>query len=55
MNNLRPNLMKASFLPGTRTPRAGVMAIVLTSGTVHPGDSIHLTLPALPHVPLRPA
>ncbi len=54
LDKLRPGLMQASFLPGTRQPRAGVMAIVLHSGTVRPGDSITVELPAFAHQPLRP-
>ena len=53
INGLRPNLVKAVFLPNKR-PNAGIMAIVLTSGTIHPGDPIHLTLPPEPHKPLGP-
>ena len=53
INALRPNLMKAVFLPN-KQPNAGIMAIVLASGTIHPGDAIHLTLPPKPHKPLGP-
>ena len=53
MNTLRPGLMKASFVPGTRAPRAGVMAIVLAGGLLRPSDSITVELPPLPHLPLR--
>ena len=34
--------------------RAGVMAIVLTSGDVAPGDTIRVELPTPPHSPLEP-
>ena len=54
MNTLRPGLMQASFTPGTRNPRAGIMAIVLSGGLVRPADTIITNLPALPHQPLRP-
>ncbi len=54
LDKLRPGLMQASFVPGTKQPRAGVMAIVLHSGVVHPGDSITVELPAFAHQPLRP-
>ena len=54
MNTLRPNLMQAAFTPGTRHPRAGVMAIVLSGGLVQPGDPITVDLPAPPHQRLRP-
>ena len=54
MNTLRPGLMQAAFTPGTRQPRAGVMAIVLSGGLVRPADAITVELPPLPHQPLRP-
>ena len=54
MNTLRPGLMQAAFSPGTRNPRAGVMAIVLSGGLVRPADCISIALPASPHQPLRP-
>lgn len=56
MDRFRPGLMAASFTPATsgkKRPRAGVMAIVLTSGDVHPGDPIHIELPPQPHHPLE--
>ena len=53
INGLRPGLMKAVFTPSNQ-PNAGIMAIVLTSGKIHPGDPIHVTLPPLPHRPLGP-
>jgi len=37
---------------GTVIRKAGVMAIVTTTGTVHPGDPITVDLPPLPHRPL---
>ena len=33
--------------------RGGVMAVVLRSGEVRPGDRIDVTLPALPHAELE--
>ena len=54
MNTLRLGLMQAAFSPGTRNPRAGVMAIVLSGGMIRPADAITVTLPALPYQPLRP-
>ncbi len=57
MNRLRPGLMAASFhhLPdGSRTPRAGIMAIVLAGGDVTPGTLITAELPPPPHHPLQP-
>ncbi|RXH56058.1 MOSC domain-containing protein [Granulicella sibirica] len=53
INGLRPGLMNAVFTP-SKQPNAGIMAIVLTSGDIHPGDPIHITLPPLPHRPLGP-
>lgn len=55
MNDLRPGLMKSSFHPGTRLPRAGVLAVVLEAGTVSANDSIEVLLPGAPHHPLQPA
>ena len=54
MNTLRPGLMNAAFQPGTRVPRAGVMAIVLVGGLLCPADPITVELPPLPHQPLLP-
>ncbi len=54
MDTLRPGLMKASFVPGTRHPRAGVMAIALESGAIHASDAIRIDLPPEPHTALRP-
>ncbi len=52
MNRLRPGLMRAVFRNdpgGKRTPTAGVMGIILHDGTVEPGSSIAIELPAAPH------
>ncbi|WP_327292358.1 MOSC domain-containing protein [Streptomyces sp. NBC_01198] len=38
---------------GHITRKAGVMGIVLTPGTLHPGDPITAELPSLPHRPLE--
>jgi MOSC domain-containing protein YiiM len=38
---------------GTLVRKAGVMAIVLTSGELRAGDSIEVELPPLPHLPLQ--
>lgn len=38
---------------GALIRKAGVMTIVLTSGTVQPGDAIRVELPPLPHHPLE--
>jgi len=56
MDHFRPGLMAASLTPdphGNPAPRAGVMAIVLTTGTVHPNDPIRIDLPPEPHHPLH--
>ncbi|GMQ94844.1 MAG: hypothetical protein BMS9Abin12_2354 [Acidimicrobiia bacterium] len=37
---------------GTLVKKAGVMAVVIRSGVVRPGDSIENSPPPLPHVPL---
>jgi len=39
---------------GKKTLRCGIMAIVLTGGTVHPSDTIRIELPPEPHQPLGP-
>ena len=39
---------------GNLVRRAGVMAVVLTSGEVRPGDAISVELPPPPHSPLEP-
>lgn len=38
---------------GRRTPRAGVMSIVLRGGFLYPGDRIEIILPAQPHRVLK--
>src|SRR4030095_8031023 len=37
---------------GALVRKAGVMAVVLAGGRVKPGDTIGITLPVLPHMPL---
>jgi MOSC domain-containing protein YiiM len=32
--------------------KAGIMAVVLNSGPIKPGDGIHVELPDEPHLPL---
>jgi len=39
---------------GALIRKAGIMGIVLTEGSVQPGDSITVELPSGPHQPLRP-
>ena len=57
MNDFRPGLMQACLgkLPGGKLLRkAGIMAVALTSGPVHPGEPIEVQLPAGPHIALGP-
>jgi MOSC domain-containing protein YiiM len=57
LNQLRPGLMKASFMRdhGDRlVPNAGIMAIVVRGGLVGSGDSIEINLPDEPHLALLP-
>ena len=57
IDRFQPGLQAAVSRRSPRGPvcrRAGVMAIVLTSGTVKPGDAIRVDLPTAPHQPLRP-
>ncbi len=37
-----------------RPRRAGIMGIIVTGGTVHPGDTVTVELPPEPHRPLPP-
>ncbi len=37
-----------------KTRHAGIMAVVLTAGLVHPADPIRVELPPEPHLPLGP-
>lgn len=39
---------------GNLIRKAGIMAVVLTDGEVHPGDAISVELPATPHRVLQP-
>lgn len=57
LNQLRPGLMKASFMRGQGgrvVPNAGIMAIVVRGGLVGPGDPIENNLPDEPHLALLP-
>ncbi|MFF3016897.1 MOSC domain-containing protein [Streptomyces sp. NPDC057939] len=38
---------------GNLVRKAGIMGVVHRGGTIHPGDTITVTLPELPHVPLE--
>jgi len=57
LDGLQPGLMKAVLdrdAEGNLVRKAGVMAIILADGVVHPGDTIAVELPASPHQPLIP-
>ena len=57
LDGLRPGLMQAVLdrgPDGELIRRAGVMGVVVTGGTVRPGDPIEVTLPPPPHEPLLP-
>ena len=57
LNQIQPGLMAATLdrdEHGNLVRKAGVMAIVLTSGDVHPGDPIRVKLPPPPHRSLKP-
>ncbi|PWR25406.1 MOSC domain-containing protein [Zavarzinia aquatilis] len=57
IDGFQPGLTRAVLdrdAAGNLVRKAGVMAIVLTDGPVHPGDTIAVTLPDFPHTPLLP-
>ncbi|HVX43433.1 MAG TPA: MOSC domain-containing protein [Mycobacteriales bacterium] len=57
LNDFAPGLMKAVLgrdETGAVVRKAGVMAVVLRSGDVRPGDGIGVELPPRPHRPLEP-
>jgi hypothetical protein len=57
LNGLQPGLMAATLAEdddGNVVRKAGVMAVVHTSGEVRPGDTIKVELPPEPHQPLEP-
>lgn len=57
IDRFQPGLRAAvtrRFPTGPVHRRAGVMAIVLTSGNVRPGDAIRVDLPPTPQQPLQP-
>ncbi len=57
LDRFRPGLMKAVLdrdAAGGLVRKAGVMAIVLGSGVIRPGDPIEIAHPAEPHVQLMP-
>ncbi|HWK44853.1 MAG TPA: MOSC domain-containing protein [Stellaceae bacterium] len=56
LDRFMPGLMAAVLgrdEQGKLIRKAGIMAIVLTSGEVRPGDPIRIDLPPLPHHPLE--
>ena len=57
LDGIQPGLMAAVLgraADGTLIRKAGIMAIVLTDGIIHPGDQITIALPPEPHHPLAP-
>jgi MOSC domain-containing protein YiiM len=57
MDRFRPGLMAATLdrdASHALVRKAGIMSIVVASGTVHAGDPILVVLPPGPHVPLQP-
>lgn len=57
LNKIQPGLMKATLAHdagGNLVRKAGVMAIVLSGGTVKPGDDIAFELPSGRQLPLEP-
>lgn len=57
LDGFRPGLMKAVLdrdCDGGLVRKAGVMAVVLRSGAVIPGDPIEVAFPPEPHTPLGP-
>lgn len=57
LDRFLPGLMAAVLdrdAQGQLVRKAGVMAVVLTGGTVHTGDPIEVRLPMPPHRPLAP-
>ncbi len=57
LNRFQPGLMTAVLdrdAAGNLVRKAGVMGIVLTDGTVRPGDPVSVVLPDPPHRALQP-
>ncbi|BBK40797.1 MOSC domain-containing protein [Allostella vacuolata] len=57
LNGLQPGLMAATLDrdgAGNLVRKAGIMAVIVEGGDVHPGDGIAIELPPLPHRPLVP-
>jgi MOSC domain-containing protein YiiM len=56
LNGLKDGLMDATLgrdAGGELVRKAGVMAVVLSGGSIRPGDPIRAELPAEPHTPLE--
>jgi MOSC domain-containing protein YiiM len=56
LNGLQDGLMDATLdrdAGGELVRKAGVMAVVLSGGSIRPGDPIRAQLPAEPHTPLE--
>ena len=57
LERLQPGLMAAVLdrdTDGELVRKAGIMAVVVASGDVRPGDAIRVELPAPPHRRLEP-
>ena len=57
LDGIQPGLMSATLgrdAEGNLIRKAGIMAIVLADGWVHPGDPIKIILPLPPHIALQP-
>ena len=57
LNGIQPGLMAAVLArdeEGNLIRKAGVMAVVIASGSVRPGDAVTVELPPPPHQPLEP-
>jgi len=57
LETLQPGLMAAVLdrdAKGALVRKAGIMAVVVAGGDVHPGDAIRVDLPAPPHRRLEP-
>ena len=57
LEGLQSGLMAAVLdrdADGRLVRKAGILGVVLESGTVRPGDPISVTLPPAPHAPLQP-
>lgn len=57
LEKLQPGLMAAVLdrdADGALVRKAGIMAVVVAGGDVHPGDAIRVELPSAPHRRLEP-